>query len=45
MNKISTLFLSIIFIYFLSNISYGQDEKQENFDDLSKKGKSFEDFT
>ena len=43
MNKFFILFFSFIF---LSNISYGQDEKARKIlDDLSKKGKSFEDFT
>jgi len=43
MNKFFILFFSFIF---LSNISYGQDEKaMKILDDLSKKGKSFEDFT
>ena len=43
MSKFFILFLSFIF---LSNISYSQDEKAKDIlDDLSKKGKSFEDFT
>ena len=43
MSKFFILFFSFIF---LSNISYSQDEKAKKIlDDLSKKGKSFEDFT
>ena len=43
MNKFFILIFSFIF---LSNISYSQDEKAKKIlEDLSKKGKSFEDFT
>ena len=43
MNKFFILIFSFIF---LSNVSYSQDEKAKKIlEDLSKKGKSFEDFT